>query len=329
MKKLFLLAIVFSVSLVSSAQFTVNQSPYFDINVIHPNYDIMSRDKLTMQGGWFGPNADYTRAVFSSNIHWDANNHLWKNTSTSTYRDFGMIRFENGSEIGFYVSSYQAPTSTPVEMTNADMEQNRVMILTKEKRVGIGTSNPQKKLHIYNTSTYEAGLIESPNHGTNFRYKDYTGNAIEMGIQEGDAVIRTNSRIRLLVESGSGNVGIGTSNPDSKLTVKGKIHCEEVKVDLSVPADYVFEKYYTGDSELNKDYVMPTLEEVEAYTKENHHLPEIPSAQEIKNNGLKLKEMTNLLLQKIEELTLYTIEQEKRIKALEAKLTAIEKAKNK
>ena len=118
------------------------------------------------------------------------------------------------------------------------------------------------------------------------------------------------------------NVGIGTNHPDSRLTVKGKIHCEEVKVDLSVPADYVFEKYYTGDSELNKDYVMPTLEEVEAYTKENKHLPEIPSAQEIKDNGLKLKEMTNLLLQKIEELTLYTIEQEKRIKALEAKLAA-------
>ncbi len=251
MKKLFLLAIVFSVSLVSSAQFTVNQSPYFDVNVIHPNYDIISRDRLTMQGGWFGPNANYTRAVFSSNIHWDANNHLWKNTSTSTYRDFGMIRFENGSRIGFFVSAPLPATSTPVEMTNADMEQNRVMILTNEKRVGIGTSNP-----------------------------------------------------------------------DSRLTVKGKIHCEEVKVDLSVPADYVFEKYYTGDSELNKDYVMPTLEEVEAYTKENHHLPEIPSAQEIKNNGLKLKEMTNLLLQKIEELTLYTIEQEKRIKALEAKLAA-------
>ena len=122
-----------------------------------------------------------------------------------------------------------------------------------------------------------------------------------------------------------GNVGIGSNNPDSKLTVKGKIHCEEVKVDLSVPADYVFEKYYTGKSELNSDYVMPTLEEVAAYTKENNHLPEMPSAQEIKENGLHLKKMTNLLLQKVEELTLYTIEQEKRIKALEAKLAATTK----
>ncbi len=66
---------------------------------------------------------------------------------------------------------------------------------------------------------------------------------------------------------------------------------------------------------------MPTLEEVETYTKANNHLPEIPSAQEIQENGLELSKMTNLLLQKIEELTLYTIEQEKRIIKLENEIT--------
>ena len=117
-----------------------------------------------------------------------------------------------------------------------------------------------------------------------------------------------------------GKVGIGTQNPDKKLTVKGTIHCEEVLVDLSVPADYVFQKYYTGFSSLKENYTMPTLEEVAAFTKENHHLPNVPSAATIQEEGLQLKEMTNILLQKIEELTLYTIEQEKRIKALEGKL---------
>lgn len=119
-----------------------------------------------------------------------------------------------------------------------------------------------------------------------------------------------------------GNIGIGSRNPDSKLTVKGKIHCEEVKVDLQVPADYVFEKYYTGTSTLKEDYQMLSLEEVEAFTKKNNHLPEIPSAKEIQKEGLHLKKMTNLLLQKIEELTLYTIEQEKRIKVLEELLNS-------
>ena len=117
------------------------------------------------------------------------------------------------------------------------------------------------------------------------------------------------------------NLGIGTDNPDQKLTVKGKIHAEEVIVDLQVPADYVFEKYYSGNSTLNPNYKMPTLAEVEQFTKENNHLPNIPSAKEIQEKGLQVGEMTNLLLQKIEELTLYVIEQQKRIEVLESKLT--------
>lgn len=119
----------------------------------------------------------------------------------------------------------------------------------------------------------------------------------------------------------SGNVGIGTANPDEKLTVKGKIHAEEIKVDLAVPADYVFQKYFTGSSTLKPDYQMPSLNEIESFVKENHHLPNIPSASEIQQNGLQLGEMNNLLLQKVEELTLYIIEQNKRIEALEAKTT--------
>lgn len=120
-----------------------------------------------------------------------------------------------------------------------------------------------------------------------------------------------------MVITSKGFVGIGSFSPDELLTVKGTIHCQEVKVDLNVPADYVFEKYYLGVSELKPDYKMPSLAEIEVFIKENHHLPEMPSAKTIQEDGLQLKEMTNLLLQKVEELTLYTIEQEKRIKALE------------
>ena len=67
---------------------------------------------------------------------------------------------------------------------------------------------------------------------------------------------------------------------------------------------------------------MPSLEEVEAFTKANHHLPEVPSAATIKEEGLQLKEMTTLLLQKVEELTLYTIEQEKEIVTQQTELKA-------
>lgn len=132
--------------------------------------------------------------------------------------------------------------------------------------------------------------------------------------------VNSSSVPRILVVNKSGKVGVRTANPDATLTVNGDIHAKEVKVDLNIPADYVFEKYYTGSSTLKEDYTMLTLEEVASFTKKNNHLPGVPSAQEIQENGLLLKEMTNLLLQKIEELTLYTIEQENRIKLLESEI---------
>ncbi|MFV8351754.1 hypothetical protein [Flavobacterium sp. XS2P14] len=123
----------------------------------------------------------------------------------------------------------------------------------------------------------------------------------------------------------SGNVGIGTAAPDEKLTVKGKIHAQEVRVDLqgACAPDYVFQKYYTGKSDLKSDYTMPTLAEIESFTKKNHHLPNVPSAQEAQQNGVSLGQMSNVLLQKVEELTLYAIEQNKVIEELKAQVTAL------
>lgn len=105
-----------------------------------------------------------------------------------------------------------------------------------------------------------------------------------------------------------GNVGIGTTNPDEKLTVKGNIHSQEVRVDLAgvIAPDYVFEKNYN---------LMP-VDEVEKFINTEGHLPKIPSAEELERDGLNLKEMNLKLLEKIEELTLYIIEQNNEIKSL-------------
>lgn len=113
-------------------------------------------------------------------------------------------------------------------------------------------------------------------------------------------------------------IGIGTSNPDELLTVKGKIHTQEVLVDLegAVAPDYVFEHYFTGSSEAMPTYTLISLEELEAYIKQNNHLPNVPSAEIMKEEGISLKEMNLILLQKIEELTLYTIQQQKEIDVL-------------
>lgn len=100
-----------------------------------------------------------------------------------------------------------------------------------------------------------------------------------------------------------GNVGIGTDNPDAKLTVAGNIHSREVKVTINAGADFVFAN----------DYELPSLEYIETFVKKNKHLPEIPSEKEMKENGLLLAKINIKLLQKIEELTLYTFQQQKEI----------------
>jgi hypothetical protein len=116
----------------------------------------------------------------------------------------------------------------------------------------------------------------------------------------------------------NGNVGIGTSQTDAKLTVNGSIHGKEVKVDLNVPGpDYVFEPTYD----------LKPLAEIETYIKENKHLPEVPSAKEMEKNGVQLGEMNMLLLKKVEELTLHLIEMKKENNELKARVEKIENKK--
>jgi hypothetical protein len=204
--------------------------------------------------------------------------------------------------------------------------------------VGIGTISPVSKLDVrgdlYLNSGNDDNHVYWADHNMTMgtRPGDYAHNVFSLkpgGASQGklfsvfsmynaNSSTSFESKIQLHTDGPSflngGNVGIGSTNPDSKLTVKGKIHAEEVKIDLAVPADYVFEKYYLGKSSLKPDYTLLTLSEVEKFTKENHHLPNVPSAKEIKKNGLLLGEMSNVLLQKIEELTLYVIEQNKELK---------------
>jgi len=112
----------------------------------------------------------------------------------------------------------------------------------------------------------------------------------------------------LYIKGDSGNVGIGTNNPTRKLHVKGEVRGDTFSA-VSPPSwpDFVFEK----------DYKLRSLETLERYVAKNKHLPGIPNKAEVKANGLNLPEMDARLLQKIEELTLYIIDQNKKIKVLE------------
>jgi hypothetical protein len=168
--------------------------------------------------------------------------------------------------------------------------------------VGIGATSPQA-LQVNasltsesstGTSNIRIGMLA----GTPRIILDHaSGTPFEIDNASGRFRIYTPSAERFTITS-SGQVGIGTISPDAKLAVKGQIHAEEVKVDLSVPVpDYVFAK----------DYKLPSLEEIQSYIEANQHLPEVPSAKEMEEKGINVGEMNLLLLKKVEELTLHLI----------------------
>lgn len=194
-----------------------------------------------------------------------------------------------------------------------------ILMEDQNGNVGIGTPTPTEKLTVkgnidatgLNRRLYLGGLSGStfgmayspsyPDHGIFYT----EGNPDFVSISPNG-----NSTNGVLNVFGNGNVGIGTANPDAKLTVKGKIHAEEVKVDLSVPGpDYVFD---TG-------YDLLSLDALQNYIRVNGHLPNIPSAEEMEGNGIELSVMNMKLLEKIEELTLYILQQEERLKAQQYK----------
>ena len=98
-------------------------------------------------------------------------------------------------------------------------------------------------------------------------------------------------------------VGIGTATPKERLSVNGKIRAHEVKVEIENWPDYVFTNGYNS----------LTLPEIEAFIHQNGHLPGVPSAKSVLENGIALGEMNKVLLEKIEELTLHLIEKDKQL----------------
>ncbi|SFW21425.1 hypothetical protein SAMN02927921_00604 [Sinomicrobium oceani] len=219
---------------------------------------------------------------------------------------------------------------------NSAGAEERMVILNNGK-VGIGTTAPEEMLDVEGNLRLggSGGTLISPRLFVTDLNPGATGEAAgirgrNMGhfvvdIYGNDAkdafAVRTDrnydgtlDHIPFVVNN-AGRVGINTTNPDAELSVNGHIHTKEVKVDLDGWSDFVFEEGYD----------LPTLQEVEAHIRENGHLQDIPAAKEVAENGIRIGEMNAKLLQKIEELMLYTIAQEKRIQRLESEIVQLKK----
>jgi len=196
--------------------------------------------------------------------------------------------------------------------------------------VGIGTTSPGTQLDIQGNGTNALPLYLRA--GTNLgtagqtvalQFRESTGatptgaitNITQDGTHIGLAFSTYNSGIAEVMRIlGNGNVGIGTTTPDQLLSVAGTIHSKEVKVDLIGWPDYVFKPKYH----------LPSLTEIKSYIDKNRHLPDMPSEQEVKDNGINLGEIVKVQTKKIEELTLYAIEQQKQIEQLKQKNTQLQ-----
>jgi hypothetical protein len=270
-------------------------------------------EKLTIAGS----HGDTKLRLYSTGNGGDmpANLSLWASEPGWTYYGTGIGYNVNGSPYYGRIdknrgSSYVRflPGETKFEFQNTDGGQINALTIKENGNIGIGTTVPPQQLSITggigfaNQNAIDKKLY-SPQDGT-LEWLTHDGAG-----EHGFAVSHQGERRVYLNTKGNsyligGNVGIGTTNPDEKLTVNGVIHAKEVKVDLSGPlADFVFKP----------DYKLMSLPQVEKFVKANNHLPQMPSAEEVAKNGLSMGEMQNKLLQKVEELTLYAIQQNNKI----------------
>ncbi|MCH6257917.1 hypothetical protein MLD52_15265 [Puniceicoccaceae bacterium K14] len=190
-------------------------------------------------------------------------------------------------------------------------------------KVGIGTTSPSARLHVVGdiyfqnedktgSLGYDKSLkrvkLSVPNSGSSgnkiqFQLGGWSTDAVEVVRNTGEVYHRFSAVADSFLAAEGGNVGIGTTTPNNKLEVNGTIRAKEVIVETANWPDYVFEDGYD----------LPSLDAVEAHIDEHGNLPGIPSAIDAESKGVSLGDSQRMLLQKMEEMTLYMIDQNKRL----------------
>jgi hypothetical protein len=308
---------------------TVLKSVFFSLASLCFSTNIQAQSQVPVDKASTTPTTQSPGLVFAW-PDWAVQNFQFDNEYINHY-GFGFHSFDDGTTtvdgINAYTSSYFG-----IDMFTGGQRRFRI---NSNGNVGIG-GVPQKRLDIgnfRNGSTSNEVVLRlrntvagnlSSGWGSAIEFFNESNNIESISSQnEGGAkiiseasdfgwahnlkfrVVSNNSYssqtgIDALVINNSGNIGVGTANTPDRLNVNGKIRCEEIQVVVDV-ADYVFEN----------DYELMPLEKVEAYIQENKHLPGVPGKAEVNAEGFQVGKMTNKVLEKVEELTLYLIELKK------------------
>ncbi len=195
----------------------------------------------------------------------------------------------NGSKLPFRIRP-GAPTSSIDIASDGD--------------VGIGTSSPKEALHIHGDES-EVKLKITNNAGGDYAFS-VSNDEFRISLQGSggsEFTVQSDGTVKI----GPGSSTVFRLEPDGNLVISGNI------TESGTP-DYVFEE----------DYSLMPLDELAAFVKRQKHLPNIPSAEEVSKKGLSVTMLQFKLLEKVEELTLYTLAQEKTIEDLRARLAALE-----
>src|SRR3989339_461157 len=214
---------------------------------------------------------------------------------------FGFHKPTQGCCSGAYISGFSG-----VDIFTGG--QNRFAVL-QNGFVGIGTNVPEKLLHVYTnnnmTNEYDAGIAVG-NTATDKTYLYMGANQANNYVILAGVKSHISNNTKLLLNPNGGNVGIGLTNPQHALDVKGVIRTGQVIIDANNLPDYVFDETYK----------LKSLQEIETFYKQNKHLEGVPSAKEALENGIELGNFVSTLLKKIEELTIHVVEQNKEIEKI-------------
>lgn len=229
---------------------------------------------------------------------------------------------------------------------------SRLFINGTNGNVGIGTTAPAAGLNVHNGALYLSGAVAGyggpqlffSNTQSQVEWaEEYTTAATQSGLNFWRPFGATGTPGNyMLFLANNGKVGVNTDNPTAQLTVNGKtLIGDPAAVNINTTSPYglyvqngiltskiraaVVNSTYWADYVFADNYKLRSLTEVEKFVKTNKHLPEVPSAAEVERDGVDMATMDATLLKKVEELTLYMIDQNKKIEAQQQEIEALKK----